>query len=283
MKRFNIVALAAFIGLLVWVFLFDTPTTRNIQAKVMSIFSPFNKAGAKAQEAVTGVGTDRRSAAELKAENETLRRDYQEAVLFRAEYERLKKQVAQYEKDLGFKAQNPFLLRYAKIMVRKTSAWYRGAILDKGARDGIQMDSPVIVPEGLVGRVVKVGDNESEILFLTDELCRVAAEVEGSPLRGIVEGVRVSIQSKPQLRLRHLPRGIEIPQGRLIYTSALSSSFPAGIVVGRVDMVRETDNSSEAILKPAVDFDNLTNVFVMALSSPAAEHAPAPPAPAPSR
>jgi hypothetical protein len=52
MRRFNLFALLVFVVALGWVFTFDTPATRNIQNKVMALFSPFTRTGAGVQEQV---------------------------------------------------------------------------------------------------------------------------------------------------------------------------------------------------------------------------------------
>jgi rod shape-determining protein MreC len=284
MRRFNLVALAIFIAGLVWVFTFNTAATRRIQSTVMSWFAPFTRSGAKVQETVAGGSGDKRTAAELRTENEQLKRENDELHIYRDEYSKVLKEKNQLAKDLGFKQQNAFDLKYAKILVRKTSAWYRGATLDKGEAEGVQLYSPVLVKEGLVGRIIRVAEHESDILFLTDEQCKVAAEIEGSPVRGILEGVRVSTAKRPDLLLRIPGKDFEVQPGRQVYTSARSSSFPANILLGKIESFRLGDTSTEVIVKPAVDFDKLDFVFIMGLSGQPAAAAPlAPSTPQPSQ
>ncbi len=132
------------------------------------------------------------------------------------------------------------------------------------------------MPDGLVGRVVKVGPDESEILFVTDELCKVAAQIEGTAERGILEGVRVSTSHRPDLRLRFLPRDIDKNLvGRKVYSLPDYISFPPNILLGTIAEFRAGDYSTEAVIKPAVqNLDRLKYVFVMGLG---AEEKPAPP------
>ena len=72
MRRFNLIALAAFIAALVWVFTFDNATARSIQNRVGAIFAPFKRTGAGVQNAVTGASDEKRTPEQLSALNEKL-------------------------------------------------------------------------------------------------------------------------------------------------------------------------------------------------------------------
>jgi rod shape-determining protein MreC len=276
MRRFNLFALLVFVGALVWVFTFDTPTTRQIQSQVMSFFSPFTRAGANVQEKVNDSREPTPEAAVLKAENERLTQENDRLRILEQQLAEAHGQLDQLNALFKFNQQSSYDLTAARIIVRKNSAWFRQATIDKGSNHGVSTGSPVIVPEGLVGRVVKVGPDESEILFVTDELCKVAAQIEGTAERGILEGVRVSTSRRPDIRLRFLPRDIDKNLvGRKVYSLPDYISFPPNILLGTIAEFRAGDYSTEAVIKPAVqNLDRLKYVFVMGLG---AEEKPAPP------
>ncbi len=276
MRRFNLFALLVFVGALVWVFTFDTPSTRRIQGTIMSLFSPFTRGGAEVQQRVAASGEPTPDALVLKAENERLALENDRLKLVDQQLEESRSQVAQLNALFKFNQQSNYALTAARIIVRKNSAWFRQATIDRGSRQGISAGSPVIVPEGLVGRIVKVGPDESEILFITDELCKVAAQIEGTSERGILEGVRVSTTRRPDLRLRFLPRDIDKSLiGRKVYSLPDYISFPPNILLGTITEFRAGDYSTEAVITPAVqNLDRLKYVFVMGLG---AEESAAPP------
>lgn len=269
MRRFNLFALLVFVGALGWVFTFDTPTTRHIQGKVMSFFSPFTRAGAGVQEKVAANSEPTPEAAVLKAENDRLTLENDRLRIMEQQLNEARAQVDQLNALFKFNQQSSYALTACRIIVRKNSAWFRQATIDKGSRQGISAGSPVIVPEGLVGRVVRVGEDESEILFVTDELCKVAAQIEGTTERGILEGVRVSTSRRPDLRLRILPRDIDKSLvGRKVYSLPDYISFPPNILLGTISEFRAGDYSTEAVIKPAVqNLDRLEYVFVMGLGA----------------
>jgi rod shape-determining protein MreC len=59
--------------------------------------------------------------------------------------------------------------------------------------------------------------------------------------------------------------GARLNPGDLIVTSGLGGLFPAGIPIGTVVSVQETDTQTQrqATIEPFADFNQLTTVFVM--------------------
>ncbi len=290
MRKLNLIALAVFIGALVWVFILPASTTRTIQNRIGSIFAPFKRTGANVQDAVTGANEEKRTPEQLHVLNEKLAIENAELKIYRDREQQILSEMNRVNALLKFEQRTELSLIPSKIIVRKTLAWYRGATIDKGYRQGVQDGSPIILPTGpegrasLVGRVARAGENESEILFITDELCKVAGQIEGAKeelkQRGILEGVRVSTSRRPELRLRYLSKDAKVEKGRHVISSDNTNRFPPGLTLGTVIEFRSGDASSEAIVEPAVNLDDLPYVFVMEQK---VEDKPAPPPASPPR
>ncbi len=290
MRKFNLIALAIFIGALVWVFTMPSTTTRTIQNRINAVFSSFKKTGADVQEAVSGANEETRTPEQLRAINEKLARENAELKIYKDRSQEMQTEMNRLSALLKFEQRYPFSLIPSKIIVRRTTAWYRGATIDKGSRQGVQDGSPVIVPTGpdgrasLVGRVARTSENEAEILFITDELCKVAGQIEGAreefKLRGILEGMRVSTSRRPELRLRPLPKDAKVEKNRRVVSWDNTNRFPPGLLLGTVVDFRQGDSSSEAVVEPAVNFDDLPYLFVMEQK---VEDKPAPPPASPPR
>ena len=71
--------------------------------------------------------------------------------------------------------------------------------------------------------------------------------------------------AEQRLRLDYLPAGCQLLGGDLVETSGLGGYFPSSLVIGTVEEVQKDDSgtTSYAILAPAVDFDELTEVFII--------------------
>ena len=79
-------------------------------------------------------------------------------------------------------------LKLANVILRDPANWWRTAQIDLGSRDGVQVNLPVLTPDGLVGRILTVGLTRSQVVLLGDPNCKVSALVENDTRNmGIVE------------------------------------------------------------------------------------------------
>lgn len=276
MRRLNVLALFLFIGGLVWVFILPKEKAQKFQHTVGSWFSPFTKTGAKVQDAIAGVTEEVRTPAQLKQENEQLQVVANQFHIQQQAMEALEKENADLRAALEFRKHYGFKLIPAEIINRTRSAWYREAKIDKGLRQKIVEQTPVLaavlVTDGgvsryegaLVGKIGNVSDEVSTVVFLTDENCRVAATVKGlSNVRGILMGARSSVRESPDLRLRFLKSEPVLEPGRQVVSDGIGEVFPFGILLGEVTRFESGEGTGEASVRPAVDFNVLRHVFVL--------------------
>ena len=68
-----------------------------------------------------------------------------------------------------------------------------------------------------------------------------------------------------KLKLSYLKADEEVLIGDQIVTSGLGGYYPSGLVIGSVESVRTDDDglARYAVLAPMVDFDALTELFVI--------------------
>jgi rod shape-determining protein MreC len=161
-----------------------------------------------------------------------------------------------------------------------STGWQRLIRLGKGSLDGLQAGDPVLVADGLVGRIENVSPHTSDVLLLGDVNCRIACELDPPPaglmaVRGVLSGGgghgvgEESLQFlyvMDPLRLRFLKRDVEVaPQTRVV-TSGQGGIFPRGLLVGYVleSAVDTAGLFREAAVMPAADLGNLQLVFVLA-------------------
>lgn len=150
----------------------------------------------------------------------------------------------------------------------------------KGSLDGVKEGAGVVVPEGVVGRVIEVTPHTAVVRLITSELMRIACEIEtGDPafgkVRGIVYGggLRRVLDEKSAgvvyvvnpLLVRHLQRDVNIPLRARVVTSGLGGVFPSGITVGFLADGSERDETQlerEGDLIPSADLTALEDVFI---------------------
>jgi len=208
----------------------------------------------------------------LLTENEELRQE-RGALLF--ENNQLRENLQEVQRlrtMLDFEQLNPqFELIGAKVIARGPSNWYNTLILDRGTTAGVAKNMVVITPEGLIGRVVAVSKETAEVLLITDREGPAGAMVlfQDNRIPGVVEGIG---DGSDALMIRHIPYDAPVEVGQYVVTSGLGEFFPKGIRIGTVQSIDSEAEPSglqkSAIIKPAVDFDRLEEVFIIKKGAP---------------
>ena len=226
------------------------------------------KAAVEAFTSQTAVQADRHEAARLRIDTQLL--------------ESLQAENTRLRRLLGFAQRYPARAIPAPVLSEGGLLGIdRTLRIGRGSADGIAPGQPVIVPEGLVGRIAKTALHHAEVLLITDPDCRVAVETipdtEDLPrCRGILFGggpqarrniPRIHFSPNP-LILRYLDRKAEILPRTPVVTSGIGGHFPAGIPVGwvRESFTPEPELYREATIQPAAELAGLDLVFVLAES-----------------
>lgn len=181
---------------------------------------------------------------------------------FRAESERLRRLL-----DFREKTRDRYELMAADVIGRDPGNWFGTIAVDRGAADGVGPDMPVLLPEGLVGRVLRVSQHTSEVLLLTDPRSSVGGTVQVTRTPGVLRGV---VNGFGQLRMTYLVKDAPVEKGQVVVTSGLGGIFPGGIPVGKIVSVRPepTGLTKEALVQPLVDFARLEEVFILVRTVP---------------
>lgn len=268
MSRLNIIFLITFVGLLIWITLFQPEAIGKIQRGAMIALRPFMKASNQLDGAVNSIGSETLSPAEIREKLSAVEQERDRLKLEVIQLDEIMTENNQLRKALQYMEKSPLSLVAARVINRKPSNWYNTLVIDKGESDGIKVDSPVIVPlgdeAGLVGKVSEViAPHSAIVLLLTDEMCQVSAKLENSQEQGILSGQRGALRKLPNLRLRYLSKEAEAIPGRKVFSSGTGELFPANLLLGEVTSVNIGIIDAEASVKPSVDFDDLVDVFII--------------------
>jgi rod shape-determining protein MreC len=150
----------------------------------------------------------------------------------------------------------------ARVVTSPISNFELSFEIDKGRRDGIREDMPVVGARGLVGRVVRVSRGQSVVQLITDSDFSVGVrlvrtgEVALASGRGRDQDLLVTLVNEQ----------VGVRPGELAATSGLrQSGFPPNIPVGRVRTVSPAEGgfSKRLKLRPNVDTDTLRYVSVL--------------------
>ena len=161
---------------------------------------------------------------------------------------------------LGFKEREWPNAVTAEVIGRDSTNWYRGVLLNRGTRDGIQTDLGVLTRAGMVGQVVKTTPSSSVVLLVTDPNIAVTALVQRTRDEGIVTGTPRGL-----VRMKYIPLLSTIRKGDVVVTSGLMGKFPKGLMIGVVKGIEKTEDEpfQSAEIAPIVDFSKLEEVVVI--------------------
>ena len=143
----------------------------------------------------------------LKNEVEQLRQQNTTAAEYAAENERLR-ELLSYKQGA-----HQFDLLAARVIGRDTALWTSMIVIDRGAKDGVRENMPVVTGKGLVGHVTEVDPVSSKVQLILDARSSVGTLVQRAESR--VTGILTGTMDNP-----YMPQMINIP--RTLKTEMLS-------------------------------------------------------------
>jgi len=179
----------------------------------------------------------------------------------------LEKQLQDLKKVLNI---NTTLSEYttinATVINRNLSYWDNTILIDKGEDSGILIGMPVIVSEGLIGKVIKTTSFTSTIRLLTanNSYDRISVKIKNGEeyVYGILNGYN---EENDTYTIEGISENLEIEIGSVVTTTGMGDIFPSGIVIGKITGVNTDvfDLSNILEMKSDVNFNGINYVVVL--------------------
>jgi rod shape-determining protein MreC len=133
-------------------------------------------------------------------------------------------------------------------------------IINKGLRDGVHLNQPVVDGAGIMGQVAHVGTWSSEVILITDPEHALPVQITRTGLRTIAVGSG----NADELLLTYLAANSDVKNGDELVSSGLGGVFPAGYPVGHITGVRREANQLLAQVRaaPQAGIDRAREVLV---------------------
>ncbi len=112
-------------------------------------------------------------------------------------------------------------------------------LIDKGALSDLNVNTPVVTPEGVVGRVLRLSPSAANVLLITDPNSRVPVVSQSRRTQGILRGEGPD----RELVVEYVPLESPITEGEILVTSGLEGVFPKGLPAARVTSVSRHGSS----------------------------------------
>lgn len=228
--------------------------------------SPAQALLTKTQRAALSLWFTYRSWQDLRAENWTLREEVERLRLESLQVAEIVEENSRLRRTLALKERLPLQTLPGEVIGREWGGWVRALTVNRGRGDGIARLTPVIVADGVVGRVVAVRAGAAVIQLINDPSSAVGGVVQRTRVQGVVEGA-----TGGSVRFKYLVRdGGGVQVGDLVVTSGLGGLFPKGLPVGRVTRVEQRASGlfHYATLSSTVDFARVEEVLLLVGQSP---------------
>lgn len=202
----------------------------------------------------------------LVEENETLRtrmaelqRELTAAQDANRQNERLRELIGLAERHKDFEFED------ATVTERSVSNWNLTLTINKGSNVGIEPNDCVVDQYGnLAGVVSQVGLNWAEVATVVDPSIELGARLPRTNEEAVLEG-DFALMLDRKLKLSYLPEDCVPIVGDQVVTSGLGDLYPAGLLIGTVEALREEDSgfTRYAVVDPAADVEQMRYVYVI--------------------
>lgn len=142
----------------------------------------------------------------------------------------------------------------AKILSSPYDGLHHFFLIAAGHKDSIEKDHPVIVKEGVVGRLEKVGKYISRVLLLNDANSRIPVMTLTSQQKAILAGDGSFLPA-----LVYVGDVRKVQKGEKVVTSGMGGIFPAGLPIGVVEKII----NNEIRIRPYVPFRDIEWVHIL--------------------
>lgn len=264
-----VVLLVANFGLMSWNAKDAETGQPVVKAWMQSLFTPVQTATTGVGGAGVGFFQRLGNLWHAQAENDALRQrvaeaetELREARQARDENERLKK-LLDFTRDLSYQSIP------ARVVARDPSVWFNSLIINRGSTSGVDLDMPVVTPEGIVGRVVGVGPVSAQVMLITDERSAAGAVVGQLGQSNALGSVR-GFGKNGLLEMRYVSGLETVNNGDYVVTTGQDRIYPPGLSVGTVVEVIPGSATTPHIIrvKPGARLDSLQEVAVLSYHPP---------------
>lgn len=230
------------------------------------MLAPFSEGFGSVGLAIKGYKQYFDSVDALRAENEALKNEVNDLKGLIYDAEAMKKENEFYKNFLGIKEEHSdYIFLDATVINREAGNYVSVFSLNKGTRDGIEKNMPIISEGGgIVGYISEAGVNWAKASTVIDTSSSVGVYVERTGEAGVLSG-EFSLKKEGLCRINYLSGDSDVTVGDRVMTSGLGSIYPEGILVGTVERVEFDDNlrTKYAIVRPFADLTETERVMII--------------------
>ena len=146
----------------------------------------------------------------------------------------------------------------------KRDNWYKYLTINKGKNDNIKKNMAVIDNNGLIGKIIEVGNDYSIVSLVTSNLTdnKTSVSISNNNYFGILSGYN---ESNRTLIVDTVSKTSDIKIRDKVYTNGLGGIIPKGILIGEVIDIKldELELSKILSIKTSINYDDIKYVGVI--------------------
>ena len=200
---------------------------------------------------------------EIIAENENLKKENMELKIQKERNQKILEENERLLKLLEMKENSIYkgTLKFARVSFSDINNLNNKIFIDLGAEDGIKIDMITVYGDYLVGKIVAVHNNYSEVELITNPNSIISAKT----MRDILGIARGSDEEDGLLYFQPSIVEDNLKEGDEIITSGISDIYPEGIKIGKIEEIDEKENYGykRVTLKPGFESKDLRELIVI--------------------
>ena len=166
----------------------------------------------------------------------------------------LKMKNSEYKNLLNISDDIEYNFVTSKIISKSNLSYTKSVILASGKNDNINLGSPVIYKNSLLGFISELGNTSSRLTSITDGTVKIPSIIFEKNLNIIVSG-----NNDKYLEILNLNNFPNIKDGDKVFTSGDGNKFPENLFIGTI----KTKKNGDFIIEPSSDINRLNYVYIL--------------------
>lgn len=237
---------------------------RLLRYWAVALITPIERVGTSSTSKVSGVWSGYVGLHGARSENNQMRAELDQLRIRNRELESQAAEAKRLEAILNFREAHPEAqLLAAEVIGSSSDPTSHTLFINRGERDRLRVNLGVITSEGIVGKIVEVLPNTSQVLLINDKDSGVGAMFGATRTHGVVKG-----SGDPEPHMDYVVNDEKVTAGDAIVTSGEDHIFPKDLPIGVVREAKPGSPFQIIRVQPAARLDRLEEVIVLLTQQP---------------
>jgi rod shape-determining protein MreC len=232
---------------------------RLIRYWAVALITPIERVGTWSTSKVGGVWSGYVGLHGARSENDHMRAELDQLRIRNRELESQTAETQRLAAILSFREVHPEAqMLAAQVIGSSADPTSHTLFINRGDRDHLRLNLGVITSEGIVGKIVEVLPNTSQVLLINDKDSGVGAMFAATRTHGVVKG-----SGDPEPHMEYVVNDEKVTAGDAIVTSGEDHIFPKDLPIGMVRAANPGNPFQIIWVQPAARLDRLEDVIVL--------------------